>query len=142
MIALPADHRYAHAPLHHLSQLANENFILCRRYEDPGYRELFEAICLREGFAPRVLQAVEHKHTVLELVAKGFGITFIQRSATTEGGRNVSYVEFPDSPPHVDTAIAWRADTKEPLVELFVETAEREAARLQTPAIFDFARSA
>ncbi len=48
------------------------------KYEDPGYREIVEAICLREGFMPRVLQAVEHKSTALDLVANGLGITFIR----------------------------------------------------------------
>ena len=143
VIALPIDHAYADAPLTHLSQLAGENFVTCRKYEDPGYREIVEAICQREGFMPRVPQAVEHKSTVLDLVASGLGITFIQRSATTERPEGIRYVEFPDCVPHIDSAIAWRADARHESITLFAETAEREAALLsaQLPALSDGAVS-
>jgi DNA-binding transcriptional LysR family regulator len=145
VIALPIDHPYAKAPLTltHLSQLAGESFVSCRRYEDPGYREIVEAICLREGFMPRVLQAVEYKDTALDLVARGVGIAFMQRSATTERPEGIRYLEFPDCTPHVDSAIAWRADARHESIELFAETAEREAAILtaQLPAIPDEAVS-
>jgi DNA-binding transcriptional LysR family regulator len=130
VIALPADHYFANAPLEHVSQLADENFVLCRRYEDPGYREVVEAICLREGFMPRVLQAVENKSTVLELVAEGLGISFIQRSATTGRSEGIRYVPFPTRTPHVDSVIAWRDDARHQSLALFVETAEREGALL------------
>jgi DNA-binding transcriptional LysR family regulator len=143
VIALPIDHQYANAPLTHLSQLAGENFVSCRKYEDPGYREIVEAICQREGFLPRVLQAVEHKNTTLDLVANGLGITFIQRSATTERPDGICYIQFPDCIPHVDSAIAWRADARHESIALFAETAGREAALLsaQLPAVSDEAVS-
>lgn len=137
VIALPIDHAYADAPLRDLSQLAGENFVTCRKYEDPGYREIVEGICLREGFMPRVLRAVEHKSTVLELVASGLGISFIPRSAMTERTEGVRYVEFPKCVPHVDSAIVWRGDARHESIALFAETAEREAALLsaQLPAL-------
>lgn len=75
---------------------------------------------------PRVLQAVEHKRTALDLVARGLGIAFMQRSAATERPDGIRYVEFPDCVPHVDSAIAWRADARHESIALFVETAERE----------------
>jgi DNA-binding transcriptional LysR family regulator len=141
VIALPIDHEYANAPLQHLSQLAGENFVLCRKYDDPGFREIVEAICQREGFLPRVLQAVEHKSTVLDLIANGLGISFIQRSATIERPDGIRYVEFPDCIPHIDSAIVWRADAGHESITLFAETAEREATLLsaQLPAISDAA---
>jgi DNA-binding transcriptional LysR family regulator len=133
VIALPIDHKYATAPLPRLSLLAGENFVSCRKYEDPGYREVVEAICLREGFMPRVLQAVEHKDTALDLVAKGVGIAFMQQSATTERPEGIRYIPFPGCIPHVDSAIAWRADARHDSIALFAETAEREAALLGDP---------
>jgi DNA-binding transcriptional LysR family regulator len=128
VIAIPVDH-LAHAPLEQVSQLADENFIMCRRYEDPGYRELVDVICLRAGFTPRVLQAVEHKSTILDLVAEGLGIPFVQRSAAA-GRSDIRYLPFPASTPHVDSVIAWRDDANHHSITLFVETAEREATVL------------
>jgi DNA-binding transcriptional LysR family regulator len=135
VIALPIDHEYANTPLTHLSQLADENFVSCRKYEDPGYREIVEAICLREGFMPRVLQAVEHKNTVLDLVASGLGITFIQRSATTERPDGIRYIEFPDRVPYVDSAIAWRADARHESIAVFADQAALQACALNGSSI-------
>ena len=106
-------------------------------------REIVDAICLREGFMPRVpgssylrhdtkfspaRQAVDHKSTVLDLIAGGLGISFIQRSAMTERPEGIRYVQFPECTPHVDSVIAWRDDAKHESIELFAEIAEREAA--------------
>jgi DNA-binding transcriptional LysR family regulator len=143
VIALPVDHEYANAPLTHLSQLAGENFVSCRKYEDPGYREIVEAICVREGFMPRVLQAVEQKSTVLDLVANGLGIAFIQRSAATERPNGIRYVQFPGCVPQVDSAIAWRVDARHESIAPFAEAAEQEATLLsaQLPAVSEAAVS-
>jgi DNA-binding transcriptional LysR family regulator len=130
MIALPRNHYYATAPLDQLSQLADENFVLCRRYEDPGYREIVEAICQRAGFMPRVLQNVEAKSTILNLVAEGLGISFVQSSAMKLRPHDVCYRPFPQSTPYVDSVVAWRSDARSDAIDLFVETAERVVASL------------
>jgi DNA-binding transcriptional LysR family regulator len=131
VIVVPAGHRYATAPLLDLAQLAEENFVLCRRYADPGYRELVEAVCREAGFTPRVLQAVEHKQTVLDLVSQGLGVSVVQASAVPEGATGVRVRQFPKSVPHVDTAIVWRDDTPLDLVLPLVEAAEQEALHLK-----------
>jgi hypothetical protein len=65
---------------------------------------------------------------VLDLIAEGLGISFIQRSAMTERPEGIRYVQFPECTPHVDSVIAWREDAKHPSLELFARIAEREAA--------------
>ena len=130
VIVVPEGHRYATAPLCDLAQLAQENFVLCRRYGDAGYRELVDALCREAGFTPRVSQAVENKHTVLELVAQGLGISVVQASAVTERSTGVRTRPFPKSVPHVDTAIVWRDDTPLAVIAPFVELAEHEALNL------------
>lgn len=128
MIALPEGHAYATAPLEHLSQLANENFVTCRRYEDPGYREIVEAICQQAGFVPRVQQAVEHGKTILDLVAAGLGIAFVQYSVAAAPGKAIRYVRFPGPTPFIDSVAAWRDDTRHESLQLFVLTAQKLAA--------------
>jgi DNA-binding transcriptional LysR family regulator len=130
VIVVPMDHRYARTPLIDLAQLAEENFVLCRRYEEPGYRELVEGIWRKAGFLPRVLQAVEHKKTVLDLVAEGLGVSIIQASTVTERLESVRFLPFPKSTPSIETAIAWRDDARHDAIARFVSAAEREAAVL------------
>jgi DNA-binding transcriptional LysR family regulator len=126
VIALPEGHRYAAAPLRDLAQLAGENFVLCRRYGDPGYRELVEGICRDAGFTPRVLQAVEQKQTVLELVAQGLGVSIVQESAAARSS-GVRYRPFPHPVSPLATAVVWREDADIEAVKSLVTLAEREA---------------
>jgi DNA-binding transcriptional LysR family regulator len=126
VIALPEGHRYAAAPLTDLAQLAHENFVLCRRYADPGYCELVEGICREAGFTPRVLQAVEQKQTVLELVAEGLGVSIVQESAA-ERSTGVRYQAFPRAVSPVATAVVWREDAHTESIAALVTLAEREA---------------
>jgi DNA-binding transcriptional LysR family regulator len=130
VIVVPDGHRYATAPLLDLAQLADENFVLCRRYGDAGYRELVDALCREAGFTPRVSQAVEHKRTILDLVAQGLGISVVQASAVTERSPGVRARPFPGSVPQVDTAIVWRDDAPLDTIASLVELAEREASNL------------
>ncbi|MGH9160905.1 MAG: LysR family substrate-binding domain-containing protein [Vicinamibacteraceae bacterium] len=127
-MALPEGHRYATAPLADLRQLAEENFVMCRRYADSGYRELVEDICREAGFTPHVLQAVEQKQTLLDLVAQGLGVSIVQASAA-EQATGIRYQPFPHPVPHVSTALVWRGDARADLIASLVEIAERQAAQ-------------
>jgi DNA-binding transcriptional LysR family regulator len=130
VIALPEGHRYAAAPLTDLAQLAHENFVLCRRYADPGYRELVEGICRDAGFTPHVLQAVDHKQTVLELVAQGLGVSIVQESVAARS-TGVRYRPFPRPVSPVATAVVWREDAHIEAIAPLVKLAEREAVHLR-----------
>jgi DNA-binding transcriptional LysR family regulator len=130
MIVVAAGHRLAAAPLSDLTQLAEEDFVVCRRYEEPGFRELVEGLCREAGFIPRVAQAVEHKQTTLDLVAEGLGVSIIPRNSTTPSDR-VRYLQFPDPTPYLISAIAWREDAQAETIALLAEIAEREAKSRQ-----------
>jgi DNA-binding transcriptional LysR family regulator len=104
--------------------------VLCPRYADPGYRELVEGICRDAGFTPRVLQAVEQKQTVLELVAQGLGVSIVQESAA-QRSTGVRYRPFPRPVSPVTTAVVWRAHAHVEAIAPLVELAEREAADLR-----------
>jgi DNA-binding transcriptional LysR family regulator len=130
MIAVAAGHRLATAPLSDLAQLAKENFVVCRRYEEPGFREMVEGLCREAGFIPRVAQAVEHKQTMLDLVAEGLGVSIIPRSSATLSDR-VRYRPFPNPTPYLSSAVAWREDAHAETIASLVEVAEREAQNRQ-----------
>jgi DNA-binding transcriptional LysR family regulator len=130
MIAIAAGHLLATAPFTDLAQLAEEDFVVCRRYEEPGFRELVEGLCREAGFTPRVAQAVEHKQTTLDLVAEGLGVSIIPRSAATPSDR-VRYRQFPNRMPYLTSAVAWREDAHAETIAVLVEIAEREAQKRQ-----------
>jgi len=130
MIVVAAGHRLANTPLSNLAQLAEENFVVCRRYEEPGFRELVEGLCREAGFTPRVAQAVEHKQTTLDLVAEGLGVSIIPWGSATPSDR-VRYRPLPNPTPYLTSAVAWREDAHAETIASLVEVAEREAKSRQ-----------
>jgi DNA-binding transcriptional LysR family regulator len=131
VIVLPDEHRSAKTVVASLDQFADENFVVCRRYSDPGWRELVEGICHGAGFTPKVRQAVEHAHMVLALVAQGVGVSIVPASAA-ERVRGVRYRALPTTVPQLETAMVWRRDAGEDLVQRLAEIAEREADSLRS----------
>lgn len=129
LIALSDNHRFARTRLRSLVELSDENFVLCRRYADPGYRDLIDGICGQAGFMPRVVQAVEHKQTVLDLVARGLGVSIVPESSA-ERSRGVRFQAFPGAAPVVTTAVVWREDAEVEVIAPLVHIAEREADQL------------
>jgi DNA-binding transcriptional LysR family regulator len=132
VIALPERHRLATAPVTDLAQLAKENFVMCRRTAESPCRELIEAVCREAGFAPRVMQAVDHKQTALDLVAAGLGVSIVPSSFAATRSSGIRYRQIPKRIPYVDVAAAWRDDTSPDAIVPFIEIAiaEREAMAL------------
>jgi DNA-binding transcriptional LysR family regulator len=130
MIVVAAGHRLAAAPLTNLAQLAEEQFVVCRRYEEPGFRELVEGLCREAGFTLRVAQSVEHKQMTLDLVAEGLGVSIIPRSSVAPSDR-LRYLPFPNSSPSLTSAVAWQEDAHAEIIALLAEIAEREAQNRQ-----------
>lgn len=72
---LPAGHAGARRPQVPLKALALERFVLFPRASAPTLYDQIVAACAESGFAPRVEQEAREWHTVLGLVAAGFGVS-------------------------------------------------------------------
>lgn len=84
VVALPAGHalaqgRKADRPLS-LKDLAEETFVLYRRYNAPGLYDAIIAACHAAGFSPRVGQEAPRIVSTLNLVAAGLGISIAPAS--------------------------------------------------------------
>lgn len=75
MLALPADHRLAGRERLHLTDVADEEFVLF----EPGYglRETAEALFAEAGVVPRVAFEGQDADTVRGLVAAGLGVAVL-----------------------------------------------------------------
>lgn len=87
---LPGDHRLAGRPSIALAELAEEPFVLFHPPIAPGLLEQINALCLRAGFAPRVVQQAEEWYTVLGFVRAGIGVTITLDVFGTTALSNVS----------------------------------------------------
>jgi len=72
---LPAGHRLARRGWIALAELADEPFVLFHPGIAPGLLEQVNALCLRAGFTPRVVQQAQEWYTVLGFVRAGIGVT-------------------------------------------------------------------
>lgn len=79
VVALPPGHRLAKRNRISLADLRNEDFVFLQQDSSAFAKRLYDA-CLREGFAPRIVQEVVGVPAALNLVAAGMGVTLAPAS--------------------------------------------------------------
>ena len=84
-VVVPPGHRLAGRRSVRIATLRNEEFIFYRLPQSTFASHL-HAICVQQGFAPRIVQEVVEAQTVLSLVTAGLGIGFVPEFL----GRNAS----------------------------------------------------
>ncbi|SRR5258706_3867792 len=75
--ALPNRHRLARLKVVPAAALANERFVLFPRAMAPALYDQIITVCREAGFSPQVEQEVSEWHTILALVATGFGVSLM-----------------------------------------------------------------
>ncbi len=118
VLAVPAGHRLARARAVRLADARAEEFIC----PEPGYglRRIFDDLCRRAGFTPRIAFEGEEVDTIRGLVAAGLGVALLPPSAPRE--RHPDVVELPVLAPRASRTIGlvWLSGREETLpVELF-----------------------
>lgn len=77
LLALPIDHPSANQGSLDLSNFAQEDFVFTPQALGPGYYHQLMALCEVAGFYPRIRQEATQLHTLVGLVASGFGIALL-----------------------------------------------------------------
>ncbi|PQA85683.1 LysR family transcriptional regulator [Hyphococcus luteus] len=72
---LSKDHPLAARKKLSLAHLANEPFVLFDHAIAPGLHHQINALCIRAGFTPNIVQEADEWYTVLGFVRAGFGVT-------------------------------------------------------------------
>jgi len=114
-----------------VAQLRDEGFIMCPRYQRTGFQHVIFDRCEEIGFEPRVVQEVQGKTLLYELVSRGVGISIVPRSSSLAKRPGVIYRPLSDRIRPVDIGAVWRRDDDPPLRKVFVDTAVA-AARADT----------
>jgi DNA-binding transcriptional LysR family regulator len=117
--ALPSGHRLAGSARVNLADLAADTMVLFTRDVAPGYYDVFIAACRRAGFTPRLLHA-SSMQTNLGLVAAGLGVTLMPASIRNLRRAGVVYRPLAFPVPHVEMAVAHRADEPSPILPAFL----------------------
>ncbi len=131
VIVLPQNHPCAYRERVSLRLLAQENFILCRRYSEGGFHEIVVQLCKDAGFLPTVQHTAERKQTVVDLVAQGMGVSVTPASTMELRSDGVCYRSFDEPKPYLETVAVWRKGKKAALAASFVAIAKRELLQLK-----------
>lgn len=129
VLALPAGHRLAAEddPVS-LGSLADEDFVSYP--QDSALASVVQEAARRVGFRPRLVQRAGETSTVMAFVAAGLGVAVVPDEVRRSGAApGVTFRPLTDLP-HVELAIAGKADVRSPLVPAFVELTRRTAAEL------------
>jgi len=123
LLALHADNPLARRKRLPLSALAQEPFILYSRTVSTGLHDQILALCLKAGFAPRVVQEVHEMPTVIGLVAAGVGVALVAASMRQIHVPGVVFLPLVQSDASTDILLAWKRDGESPALRNFLATA-------------------
>ncbi|PYO88580.1 MAG: LysR family transcriptional regulator [Gemmatimonadetes bacterium] len=122
LAALPRSHPLASAGIISLKQLSGDPFVLFGQRRGSGFYERILGICHGSGFSPRVLEAMEHIHTLLYVVGAGYGVSLVPATLKPIVHPEVALVPLRESAATLELGMIWRFDQTSPLVTAFLAT--------------------
>lgn len=106
-----------------LQQIADRPMVIFASGPRPNLMDMVFALCLDEGFQPRIAQEVVDSMTAVALVAAGFGVSLVPATVSQLNFPGVSFKRLNKSPPvTVDFNCIYRRDDRSPILHAFLET--------------------
>ncbi|WP_192457655.1 LysR family transcriptional regulator [Musicola keenii] len=107
-LVLPTGHPLSTQTCIALDQLKQEPLIIFPRELCPGLYDLIVRTCYLSGYQPKINPLAPHLTATINMVATGFGVTFVPQSMSCIQNSSVSYHDT--TTPHLTTQIAviWR----------------------------------
>ncbi len=125
VMALPAQHPKAGAGQIDLRHFAGEDFVFTPQALGTGYHSQLIALCEAAGFYPRVVQEAAQIHTLIGLVACGFGVALVPESIAHSIMRDkvvfrrIGPVGATPNPT-IGLYMSWNTDNPSPLLDSFI----------------------
>jgi len=147
VMALPANHAKAQHAMVDLRDFAEEDFVFTPQALGSGYHSQLIALCESAGFYPRIVQEAAQIHTLIGLVACGFGVALVPESIAYSTLRD--RVQFrpirpiKDQPtPTMGLYMNWNIQNASPALGSFISMLDLGAPRrftdtIQNPVILD-----
>jgi len=118
---LPAGSSLAKRKNLRVYDLKDEKFIGFGDIRGIGYQDIVFQHCRLAGFTPQITQRVGHTRAVAVLVAAGLGVGIVPRWVEHEPIEGLVIRPLDELPEAVALVAAWRTDSLNPFVDLFVQ---------------------
>jgi len=115
-LILPVGHAAARRRTVRVAQVANDPFVLFPRHVAPTLHDQIMAMCREAGFAPRIEQEAREWHTILGLVASGFGVSIAPASVSSLRLRGAVVRRIHPSQARAMLYLAWPKEARLPEV--------------------------
>ncbi|MDY7532906.1 LysR family transcriptional regulator [Pseudomonas sp. Bout1] len=116
LMALPCDHPHAGDAAVELRDFADTDFVFTPQVLGSGYHQQLIALCEAAGFYPRVVQEADQLHTLIGLVACGFGVALVPESiARSISSDKVVFLPLTAASSSIGLYLNWRTDNSSPL---------------------------
>ncbi|MBS4192330.1 LysR family transcriptional regulator [Bacillus sp. FJAT-49705] len=122
VIALPKKHPLVKqgAPVD-LSSLANENFLMPRRKDGPGYYDAMMNLCYQAGFEPNIILEAKQYLTFISLVSFGIGVALLPSSIKFIDREEVELMPIGNSLSNWTVSVAWNKNNRTPALQIFLK---------------------
>jgi DNA-binding transcriptional LysR family regulator len=121
-IAMPRTHRLAGRRNLRLADLQDEPFIMMSQHSNRVLYERLMAACVAGGLVPRQVHEANNEYAIVNLVAAGVGLAFLNRSFRLHSLPDVMLHAVEDFSVPVQLELVWRRDNRSPALARFVET--------------------
>src|SRR5207237_8847915 len=122
LAALPKSHPLASANSISLKQLSGDPFVLFGQRRGSGFYERILSICQACGFTPKVLEEMEHIHTLLYLVGAGYGVSLVPTTLEPAKRPQVALVPLRESAATVELEMIRPVDVQIHVPTRFLDT--------------------
>jgi DNA-binding transcriptional LysR family regulator len=130
--ALSSSHPLALGKTLSVADLSKEAFVVFDRGTAPSLYDLIVGACQSAGFSPRAIHVGKEWHTILALVAAGYGVSLVPRSLGALRWPNLCFRRLDDGGTSVALYLHLPKDGLSPAAALFVK--HINTARLIAPA--------
>lgn len=132
---LPPRHRLAGKSGIRIRELQDEPFVMISSEAAPAYTAHLRALCLEEGFRPRIVQEARRAQAVAAMTVAGSGVAILPESLHRITGNGVPLVGARRRPLQMTHAVAHRKRIS-PTAALFVSLLEtRKRGKSITPPV-------
>ena len=127
VVVLPENHPLATETELTIAALADEPLILASRDRGCGLFEEIFNLYYQANLRPNVIYAAREMQVMLGFVAAGMGISLLPAYVQNLQRLGVVYRNLKPNPPLVELAIAWKLDSKQPILKAFLEIIKQQS---------------